>query len=293
MTLTNVQKDNNTVNSVPKDFLLGDTRIRRLGYGAMRITGPGNWGEPDNQEECLKVLRRLPELGVNFIDTADSYGPNISEELIREALYPYRDIVVATKAGQLRHGPNRWVLHGHPDYLRQALLLSMRRLQLGQIPLWQLHRIDPNIPKEVQFAAIAQFQREGLVKHIGLSEVKIEDIVLASQFFKVATVQNQYNMGNRQHEAELDYCTQHGIGFIPWYPLAKSTLTGHIPVLETIAAKYAATPNQIALAWLLKRSPVILPIPGTSKLSHLEENLKADQISLSDEDFATLSQAQQ
>ncbi|MCB5185299.1 aldo/keto reductase [Methylobacillus gramineus] len=270
-------------------FSLGDLKLNRLGFGAMRITGPGTWGEPQDREECLRVLRRLPELGVNFIDTADSYGPNVSEELIREALYPYPGMVIATKAGQLRHGHNIWVLHGDPAYLRQSLLMSMRRLNVEQIDLWQLHRIDPKVPRDEQFQAVADFQREGLIKHIGLSEVKVEEIQAAQQYFTVATIQNQYNMANRQHEAELEYCTEHGIGFIPWYPLAKSTLSNQVQVLDTIAAKYQATPNQIALAWLLKRSPIILPIPGTSKVRHLEENVKALTIELSDEDFAALS----
>ncbi len=275
-----------------KYFELGEFKLNRLGFGAMRITGPGIWGEPEQRDACLQTLRRLPELGVNFIDTADSYGPEVSEILIREALWPYTHLLIATKAGLTRHGPNQWAPLGRPEYLRQCLLMSLRRLKLEQIDLWQLHRIDPLVPRDEQFDAIAEFQREGLIKHIGLSEVNVEQIQAAQQFFTVATVQNQYNLLQRQYEAELDYCSAQGIGFIPWYPLAKSTLAKQVDVLETIAAKYAASPNQIALAWLLQRSPVLLPIPGTSQVAHLQENMQAVDISLDQADFDLLSNFQ-
>jgi aryl-alcohol dehydrogenase-like predicted oxidoreductase len=270
-------------------FQLGDFKINRIGYGSMRITGPGIWGEPEDRNGCLETLRRLPDLGVNFIDTADSYGPDVSENLIREALYPYNGLLVATKAGLTRHGNNIWAPLGRPEYLRQCLLMSMRRLNVEQIGLWQLHRIDPKVPRDEQFQAIAEFQKEGLVKHLGLSEVSVDDIQAAQKHFTVATVQNQFNILNRQYEAEVDFCTEQGIGFIPWYPLAKNALSKQVEVLDSIAAKYGATPNQIALAWLLRRSPIILPIPGTSKVKHLEENLRAREINLSDEDFYVLS----
>jgi pyridoxine 4-dehydrogenase len=279
----------NHTNIPNKYFELGDFKINRLGYGAMRITGKGTWGEPADRDACLQTLRKLPELGVNFIDTADSYGPNVSEELIHEALYPYSGLMIATKAGLTRHGDNIWAPLGRPEYLRQSLLMSMRRLNVEQIDLWQLHRIDPKVPRDEQFQAIAEFQQEGLIKHIGLSEVKIEEIQAAQTHFTVATVQNQFNLADRQHEKELDYCTEHGIGFIPWYPLAKSTLSNKVQILDSIAAKYETTPNQIALAWLLKRSPNILPIPGTSKVNHLQENMQALNIVLTDEDFDALN----
>lgn len=270
-------------------YQLGDFKINRLGFGSMRITGPGIWGEPEDREGCLNTLRRLPELGVNFIDTADSYGPEVSENLIREALFPYKGLMIATKAGLTRHGNNIWKPLGRPEYLRQCLLMSMRRLNLEQIDLWQLHRIDPKVPRDEQFQAIAEFQKEGLIKHIGLSEVRVEEIQAAQKYFTVATVQNQFNLLNRQYEAEVNFCTAEGIGFIPWYPLAKNGLSIQLEQLNSIATKYAATPNQIALAWLLKRSPIILPIPGTSKIKHLEENMHALEINLSDEDFRILS----
>lgn len=270
-------------------FPLGQYSIKRIGLGTMRITGPGIWGEPEDRQQCLRVLKRAAELGINFIDTADSYGPNVSEDLIREALYPYDGILVATKAGLTRHGENIWAPLGRPEYLRQCILMSMRRLNVEQIDLWQLHRIDPKVPRDEQFSAVQEFQNEGMIKHIGLSEVGVDDIIEAQKYFKVSTVQNQYNLKMRQYEEVVDYCTEQGIGFIPWYPLAKNTLAESASILKTIATKYDATPNQIVLAWLLKRSPVIIPIPGTSKVDHLEENVKAGEIELSDEDFMALS----
>lgn len=274
---------------ISQTFELGGFEINRLGFGSMRITGNGIWGEPTDKAECLRTLRKLPELGVNFIDTADSYGPDVSENLIREALFPYENLFIATKGGFTRQGNNLWSPVGRPEYLRQCVLMSMRRLNVEQIDLWQLHRIDPKVPREEQFQAVAEFQKEGLIKHVGLSEVKVDDIVAAEKFFKVSTVQNQYNLINRQYESELNYCDEHGIGFIPWYPMAKGNFSTISELLETIASKYAANSRQIALAWLLKRSSVIMPIPGTSKVSHLEDNMKAKTIELSDDDFSALN----
>jgi pyridoxine 4-dehydrogenase len=278
-------------NNIPTHVSLGDRQLYRIGFGSMRITGAGVWGQPDDPAHCLQLLRRLPELGVNFIDTADSYGPNVSEELIAEALHPYKQLTIATKAGLTRQGPNVWTAVGRPEYLRQSLLMSLRRLNVEQIDLWQLHRIDPKVPRDEQFQVVAEFQKEGLIKHIGLSEVKVEDIQEAQNYFKVDTVQNQFNLINRQYEHELDYCTANQIIFIPWYPLAKNALAGKLDVIGQMAKKYEATPNQIAIAWLLKRSPIILPIPGTSKVQHFEENMQAINIKLTDEDFELLANA--
>lgn len=279
------------ISNILTQINLGDRQLYRIGFGSMRITGAGVWGQPDDPAHCLELLRRLPELGVNFIDTADSYGPNVSEDLIAEALYPYKGLTIATKAGLTRQGPNIWTPVGRPEYLRQSLLMSLRRLKVEQIDLWQLHRIDPKVPRDEQFQVVAEFQKEGLIKHIGLSEVKVEDIKEAQKYFNVDTVQNQFNLINRQYEQELDYCTSNDMIFIPWYPLAKNALAGKLDVLGQISQKYEATPNQIAIAWLLKRSPVILPIPGTSKLQHFEENMQAIDIQLTDQDFALLADA--
>jgi len=263
--------------------------VRRLGFGAMRITGPGIWGPPLDREEALKTLKSLPENGVNFIDTADSYGPNVSEELIREALHPYHNMIVATKAGLARTGPEVWVPLGRPEYLIQQAHLSLIRLGVEQIDLWQLHRIDPSVPPDEQFDAVKQLQDQGIIRHAGLSEVSVAGIQAASAFFKVATVQNRYNLVDRGSEEVLDYCTANGIGFIPWFPLAEGELTGPGSALDTIAQRHQATPGQIALAWLLQRSPVMLPIPGTSRSAHLKQNMEAERIRLSDEEFNTLS----
>jgi pyridoxine 4-dehydrogenase len=268
----------------------GDLTVNRLGYGAMRITGKGIWGEPEDRAEALRTLKRLPELGVNFIDTADSYGPEVSENLIHEALYPYKDMVIATKGGFTRHGPDIWVPLGRPEYLRQCVLMSLRRLAIERIDLWQLHRIDPKVPRDEQFDAIKKMQQEGLIRHVGLSEVNVEEIQAAQKFFKVVTVQNLYNLVVRHNEAVLDYCAQNNIGFIPWFPLAAGSLAEPGSLLDTIAKKNNATPSSVALAWMLKRSPVMLPIPGTSKVKHLEENMAAVTISLSDEEFKTLDE---
>ncbi len=273
-------------------FLIGgDLAVHRLGFGAMRITGKGIWGEPANRAGALATLRRLPELGVNLIDTADSYGPEVSENLIREALHPYPGMLVATKGGLTRHGPDIWAPLGRPEYLRQCVLMSLRRLGVERIDLWQLHRIDAKVPRDEQFAAIAQMQQEGLIRHIGLSEVGVEEIEAARRHFPVATVQNLYNLANRQSEAIVDYCAAHGIGFIPWFPLAAGALAGPGSVLSTIADKLHASNSQVALAWLLKRAPVMLPIPGTSSVEHLQENVAAAQLTLTDEDYAALEAA--
>jgi len=266
----------------------GDLTVNRLGFGAMRITGPGIWGEPADRKEALRTLKRLPELEVNFIDTADSYGPEVSENLIREALQPYTGMVIATKGGLTRHGPDLWLPLGRPEYLRQCVLMSLRRLGLERLDLWQLHRIDPKVPRNEQFDALRQMQKEGLIRHVGLSEVSIAEIEAAQSYFRVVTVQNLYNLVTRQGEEVLDYCTRKQIGFIPWFPLAAGSLAQSGSALDTIAKKHNATPGALALAWMLKRSPVMLPIPGTSSVKHLEENVAAASIVLNEEDFHTL-----
>ncbi|HSS06216.1 MAG TPA: aldo/keto reductase [Rhodanobacteraceae bacterium] len=267
----------------------GDIAVNRLGFGAMRITGKGIWGNPPDPAAARATLRRVPELDINLIDTADSYGPFVSEDLIREALHPYKGLLVATKGGLVRHGPDIWMPLGRPEYLRQCVLMSLRRLGVERIDLWQLHRIDPHVPRDEQFDVIAKMQREGLIRHAGLSEVGVEDIKAAQKHFKVATVQNLYNLVNRSSEAVLDYCDANGIGFIPWFPLAAGELVGEDTPLTEIARRLGATPGQIALAWLLKRSKVMLPIPGTGSVRHLEENVAGAALKLSDEDFARLA----
>lgn len=281
-----------TINaSASGQFTIGDDlTVNRLGFGAMRLTGPGIWGEPANQQEALLTLKRLPELGVNFIDTADSYGPEVSENLIHEALAPYSGMVVATKGGLVRHGPDIWVPVGRPEYLRQCVLMSLRRLGVERLDLWQLHRIDPKVPRDEQFDVIKQMQQEGLIRHAGLSEVSISEIEAAQKYFHVVTVQNLYNLVNRQSEETLEYCTREKIGFIPWFPLAAGDLTQSGSILDTLAKKYNTAASTLALAWMLKRSPVMLPIPGTSTRRHLEENVAAASISLSDEDFQMLDE---
>lgn len=269
----------------------GDLEVNRLGFGAMRITGKGIWGEPADGAKAKATLARLPELGVNLIDTADSYGPYVSEDLIREVLHPYKGLVIATKGGLTRHGPDVWVPVGRPEYLRQCVLMSLRRLGVERIDLWQLHRIDAKVPRDEQFGVIRDMQNEGLIRHVGLSEVNVEEIEAAAPFFKVATVQNLYNLGNRKSEAVLDYAEKHGIGFIPWYPLAAGELAKEGSVLSKIAQKLGATTGQVAIAWLLKRSPVMLPIPGTGDPGHLEENVKGAALNLSQDDFEALEHA--
>ncbi|WP_213737110.1 aldo/keto reductase [Bradyrhizobium sp. dw_411] len=265
--------------------------VNRLGFGAMRITGDGIWGEPRDRAEAIRTLKRLPEIGVNFIDTADSYGPDVSEKLIHEALHPYKNLLVATKGGLERPGPNNWVPNGRPEYLVAEVHKSLKQLGVEQIGLWQLHRIDPNVPSSEQFGAIRSLLDQGLIRCAGLSEVSIAEIKSASQIFKVATVQNRYNLVDRGSEDVLDYCEQQHIGFIPWFPLAAGDLAKPGSLLNAIAAKHGAAPSQIALAWVLKRSPVMLPIPGTSKVKHLEENVAAADIVLSDGEFAALDEA--
>jgi aryl-alcohol dehydrogenase-like predicted oxidoreductase len=263
----------------------------RLGYGAMRVAGPGIWGPPRDREAALATLRRLPELGVNFIDTADSYGPDVSEPLIREALHPYDGLFVATKAGLKRPGPDQWAPHGDPAYLIAQAHRSRDLLGVEAIDLWQLHRIDPQVPAREQFDAIARLLQEGVIRHAGLSQVGVAEIAAARAVFPVATVQNRYNLGDRSSEDVLDYCEREGIGFIPWYPLSAGRLTEKGSVLDRIAREHQATPGQIALAWLLRRSPVMLPIPGTGQVRHLEENVAAAAIRLSDAAFAELDEA--
>jgi aryl-alcohol dehydrogenase-like predicted oxidoreductase len=266
----------------------GEIPINRLGFGAMRITGRGIWGEPADRPEAIRTLKRLPALGVNFIDTADAYGPDVSEPLIREALHPYGDLLVATKGGHARTGPDQWIPLGRPEYLIQQAYKSRRHLGLEQIGLWQLHRIDPKVPRDEQFDAIKSLLRDGVIRHAGLSEVSVAEIEAASRFFKVATVQNRYNLVTRSSEDVVVYCELHGIGFIPWFPLAAGDLARPGSLLDAIAKRHGATPGQIALAWMLKRSPVMLPIPGTSNVSHLEENVAAVKVELSDEEFVAL-----
>jgi len=267
----------------------GDIAVHRLGYGAMRLTGRGIWGMPSDPVEAIALLKRLPELGINFIDTADAYGPFVNEDLIAEALYPYAGMLIATKGGLLRDGPDMWRPCGKPDYLRGCVESSVRRLKIERIDLWQLHRIDPAVPAEQQFAEIAKMQAEGLIRHVGLSEVSVAEIKAASKHFTVATVQNRYNLVDRGSEAVVDYCTAHGIGFIPWYPLAAGDLAKPGSPLASIATAHKASPSQVALAWVLRRSPVMVPIPGTSKIAHLEENLAAVGITLSEADMAALN----
>ena len=265
-----------------------DIEINRLGFGAMRLTGPGIWGPPVDRAEAIRTLKRVPDLGINFIDTADSYGPHVSEQLIREALYPYDGILIATKAGLRRPSPGQWERDGRPEYLRQQAIKSRERLGLEQIGLWQLHSIDPKVPRDEQFAVIKSLQEDGIIRHAGLSNVTVDDIKAASKMFKVATVQNRYNLVDRGSEDVLNYCEENGIGFIPWFPLAAGRLVKAGSILDTVANAHNATPGQIALAWVLKRSPVMLPIPGTSKVTHLEENVAAVNIELSDEEFDSL-----
>jgi aryl-alcohol dehydrogenase-like predicted oxidoreductase len=269
----------------------GDIEVHRLGFGAMRITGDGIWGEPKDRAEALRTLKRLPEIGVNFVDTAASYGPDVSEKLIREALHPYKGMLVATKGCLERPGPNNWVSNGRPDFLIADVHKSLKQLGVEQIGLWQLHRIDPKVPAAEQFGAIQSLLKQGLIRHAGLSEVSVAEIEAASKVFEVATVQNRYNLVDRGSEAVLDYCEKHNIGFIPWYPLAAGDLAKPGSLLDTMAKQHGAAPSQIALAWVLKRSPVMLPIPGTSKVKHLDENVAAAGISLSDAEFAALDKA--
>jgi pyridoxine 4-dehydrogenase len=266
----------------------GAFEVNRLGFGAMRVVGRGIWGPPEDRAEALRTLGRLPELGVDFIDTADSYGPDFSEELIREALHPYGTIHVATKGGLARTGPSVWIPLGRPEYLIQQAHKSRWRLGVETIDLWQLHRIDPKVPTNEQFDAIKTLIRNGVIRCAGLSEVSVAEVEAASACFPVATVQNRYNLADRPSEAVLDHCATNGIGFIPWFPLNAGELAREGSALGEIARRRKATPGQIALAWLLRRSPVMLPIPGTGKVAHLEENVGAAAIELTEEEFAAL-----
>lgn len=270
----------------------GELEVYRLGFGAMRVTGDGIWGPPKDAAEAKRTLRRAAELGINFFDTANSYGPSVSEELIRQTLHPYSNaqgkLVIATKAGLTRPGPDVWKPLGRPDYLIQEAYLSARRLGIDQIDLWQLHRIDPAVPRDEQFGAVKQLLDTGVIRFAGLSEVGVEDLEAARRVFPVATVQNRYNLVDRGSEDVLRYCEENDIGFIPWYPLAAGALAQRGSILAEIARRHHAAPSQVALAWVLKRSPVMLPIPGTGKVSHLEENTAAAAIELSDEDFDRL-----
>ncbi len=267
-----------------KTFKLGgDLEINRLGYGAMRIVGDGVWGEPKDAENSKQVLRRAVELGVNFIDTADAYGPVVSERLIGEALAPYASgVVVATKGGLTRQGPNKWAPVGRPEYLIQQVELSLRLLKLETIPLWQLHRIDPRTPVEESLGAMKEMQKQGKIRHIGLSEVDVKEIKRARKVVEIVSVQNRYNLSDRVHEDVLKYCENEGIAFIPWFPVAAGKLAQSGGVLDAVARKHGATVSQLSLAWLLQHSPVILPIPGTSSVEHLEENVKAADVTLSE-----------
>jgi aryl-alcohol dehydrogenase-like predicted oxidoreductase len=269
----------------------GDLEVTRLGFGAMRITGEGIWGPPPDREQALAVLRRLPELGVDFIDTADSYGPHVSEDLIAEALAPYDGIVVATKAGLTRTGPGVWPPLGRPEYLRQCLEMSLRRLRLDVIPLWQLHRIDPTVPREEQFGVLKEARDAGKVEHVGLSEVTVEEIRAAQEIVPIATVQNLYNLTDRGAEDVLDFCEEQGIGFIPWFPLAAGDLAKPGGPVAEAAERHGATAGQVALAWLLHRSPVMLPIPGTGSVAHLEENVAAAGLQLTEDELAAIERA--
>jgi aryl-alcohol dehydrogenase-like predicted oxidoreductase len=279
--------------TMTKAFLLGgDLEIKRLGFGAMRITGEGVWGEPKNPETAKKVLQRAVELGVNFIDTADAYGPEVSERLIGEALSPYTGgVVIATKGGLTRQGPGKWLPVGRPEYLTQEVEMSLRRLKTERIELWQLHRIDPKVPVEESLGAIKILQDEGKIRHIGLSEVKVPEIEQARKVVEIVSVQNKYNIGDRAHEDVLEYCTKHGIAFIPWFPVAAGKLAQPGGKLDEAAKQHGATVSQLSLAWLLHHSPVILPIPGTSSVEHLEENVKAQDVELSDKEWAEIEAA--
>ncbi len=267
----------------------GDLTVNRLGYGAMRLTGEGIWGEPKDAAEAKRVLKRTVELGINFIDTSDAYGPEVSERLIGETLAPYSDgTIVATKGGLTRVGPQKWLPVGRPEYLNQCVEMSLRRLKVDTIDLWQLHRIDPKVPVEESLGVIAELQKQGKIRHVGLSEVKPEEIEQAQKILPIVSVQNEYNIGNRKHEDTLEYCEKHNIAFIPWFPVAAGKLAQPGGVLDQAAKRHDATVSQLALAWLLHHSPVMLPIPGTSSVKHLEENTAAAGLRLSDEEWAAI-----
>jgi aryl-alcohol dehydrogenase-like predicted oxidoreductase len=270
----------------------GDLTVNRLGFGTMRLTGKGVWGPPADRDEAVRVLRRAVELGIDFFDTADSYGPYVAEELIREALHPYPEgLVIATKAGLLRTGPDAWTPLGFPAYLRQEVEMSLRRLGTDRIDLFQLHRIDSKFPAEDQVGELAQLQKEGKIRHIGLSEITVDQLAAAQKVTPIASVQNRYNMTERNAEPLLEACEAQNIAFIPWAPLGSGPLVAANGPLQSIASDHRITPSQLAVAWLLKRSPVMLPIPGTSRVAHLEENVSAAQVTLTDDEFDALSGA--
>jgi len=275
--------------SIAPTFTYAAQTVNRLGYGAMRITGPGVWGYPVDPEECRAVLRRAVELGVDFIDTADSYGPYVSEELIAQALHPYGTVKIATKAGFLRTGPNAWVPCGRPAYLRQECEMSLRRLGQDSLDLFQLHRIDPTVPRDEQFGLLQALLDEGKVRAVGLSEVSVDDVKEAQRMVAISTVQNRYNLTDRRSEDVLEYCEDQGIGFIPWFPIAAGELARPGGALDTLASAQGVSVAQLSLAWLLHRSPVMLPIPGTSQVAHLEENQAAGAITLDDATFREIN----
>ncbi|MEU2621626.1 aldo/keto reductase [Streptomyces sp. NPDC007157] len=273
-------------------FEIAGKQVARLGFGAMRLTGPGIWGEPADREECRRVVRRAVELGVQLIDTADSYGPHVSEEIIREAIHPYPDdVLIATKAGLARSGPDEWAPLGRPEYLRQQLEMSLRRLGLDRIDLFQLHRIDAKVPLEDQIGELKQLQDEGKIVAIGLSEVTVDQIEQCRRIAEIVTVQNRYNLTDSTSEDVVDHCTREGIGFIPWAPVAAGELVEPGRLVDTIAKRYEATPGQVALAWLLARTEVMLPIPGTSRVTHLDENVGAARLTLDPEEVDQLTRA--
>ncbi len=270
----------------------GDLEIHRLGFGAMRITGTGVWGEPRDRQEARRVLQRAVELGVNFIDTADSYGPAVSEQIIAEALHPYpKNLVIATKGGLTRQGPNQWLPVGRPEYLRQQVEMSLRHLKVERIDLYQLHRIDPKVPVEESLGALQDLQKQGKIRHIGLSEVSPAEIKQSQKSAAIVSVQNRYNISDRAHESTLEYCEQHNLGFIPWFPVAAGKLARPGGPLDEAARRHSATVAQLSLAWLLHRSPVMLPIPGTSSVAHLEENIGAAGLKLSEQEWESLERA--
>ena len=277
--------------SLSGQFKIGDLTVNRLGFGAMRVTGKGIWGPPANRDAALATLKRLPEIGVNFIDTADSYGPDISEELIREALHPYKGMLIATKGGLTRGGPDQWTPNGRPDYLIEQAKKSLAKLGVDRIDLWQLHRIDPKVSRDEQFGAVRRLLDDGIIAHAGLSEVSVVEIEAARKVFPVATVQNRYNLTDRASQDVLAHCEASGIGFIPWFPLASGKLARPGGLVDRIAKAHGATAGQVALAWLLARSPVMLPIPGTSSVAHLDENVAAAGLKLTSAEMAELDAA--
>jgi aryl-alcohol dehydrogenase-like predicted oxidoreductase len=293
MTTEPAKQKGNALASMAGQFSLGnDLRVIRLGFGSMRLTGKGIWGPPADHAEAISVLRRAVELGINFIDTADSYGPHVAEELIAEALHPYpAELVIATKGGFDRPGPDRWVENGRPEHLISACEGSLRRLRLDRIDLYQLHRVDPKVPAEEQLGALKTLQAQGKIKHIGLSEVNVDQLKHAQTIVTIVSVQNRYSVTDRGSEDVLDYCERHTIAFIPWFPLAAGRLSGSQSPIARVAKQLSATPSQVALAWLLKRSKIMLPIPGTSRVQHLEENVAAAGLKIDDSEFKALQRS--